>query len=489
MLASRKSPARRPRGWFANALLAALAVPLAAPELCAETAQDESSPAAAAAPTSSAALADELKRLQEEKEKNPGDKLLDELLLLAQDTLAQLKQAEADDAAARRLREEAQAAPAAVSRAKADLAALPLRAALESPDDADLERLNQELLQLQAAKAQAAAARDQSAADEQRRAREAAEIPQQLNELHARIAELDKQLAAPPAMGEAARLVEARQRLRQAQKQATEAAIARWEAQQTANAATIELGPLLKELANRRSALVDEQLKLLRQRIKSRRLADAAAELKQAEEIAAGEQRQVLKDLAEGNLALAQARTRVVRQAGGTAQELDEIKKLLTHWQAQFDRTREKIEKVGLTNAIGLLMRRQRGDLPSQSDWESPTSPNALGWKPTSAAISRRAASTSRGCWPSTTATSPTWRTWTSRSTSFCSSSRSTTASSTSTYSGFAAKRRCNLPTRPTLARRRCGCSARRRGRTASRRCGGTSSRIPRPCWRSVCWC
>lgn len=308
-----------------------------------------------------------IKQLRAEIEQRPEDKLLPEVLKLYQESAAQAKQAENDAATAERLRRETKSTPGLTESTKAELAALPAKPQLDLPEAAGLEQLNQELLKLQAARAAAATAKEQAAADDERRAREAAEIPQTLSGLTARLSDVEKQLAAP-AGDEPSQLVEARRQLWQAQKQAAAAAIERWQAQQLANAAAAELAPLLKDLANRRLALADDQLKLLNKQIQKRRLADADAELQQARQEAAAEQRAVHKELAAANLELAEARTRVVRGAELAAHDLEETKQLLALWQGRYDRTREKIEKVGLTNAIGLLLRRQRDDLPSISE-------------------------------------------------------------------------------------------------------------------------
>lgn len=344
-------------------VLGAGCAPLAAAEAAAEV--RTLTPPPADSPLS--ALEARIEQLQADLVQKPDDKLLTDLLKLHQDAAAQLKQAQADAAAAERLRQEAIAAPSLLERTKAELAALAAKAELRLADDADLDQLQQELLKLQAARTQAAAAREQAQADDLRRAREAAEIPQTQSGLAAKLSEVEKQLAAP-AGDEPAQLVDARRQLWQAQKQGLAAAVDRWQAQQTANAALAESAPLVKDLANRRLALADEQLKLLNKRIQKRRLADAAAELKQAEQEAADERREVLRDLAAANLELAQVRTRVARHAEQASHDLEETRQTLSDWQGRFDRTRDKIEKVGLTNAIGLLLRRQRDDLPSIAD-------------------------------------------------------------------------------------------------------------------------
>lgn len=76
-----------------------------------------------------------------------------------------------------------------------------------------------------------------------------------------------------------------------------------------------------------------------------------------------------LKELAEKNADLTKQRASLQKFLADTRSDLDEIRKLSTDLQAEFQDAQAKESIVGLTTAIGLLLRNQRSHLPEEAEF------------------------------------------------------------------------------------------------------------------------
>ncbi len=97
--------------------------------------------------------------------------------------------------------------------------------------------------------------------------------------------------------------------------------------------------------------------------MKSRRDKDIAGSLEESRREAAQAQ-PVVKSILEGNIALAEERQHLAEQQTELDEKLAVNKALLERWQSEIQRTKEKIDAVGLWVNIALELRNQRRNLP-----------------------------------------------------------------------------------------------------------------------------
>lgn len=181
-----------------------------------------------------------------------------------------------------------------------------------------------------------------------------------------RLVEIDKQLATPAPADETmlltqARLTELRVRrlLVDAEQPAIQNELAAYDAEDAADYVRLE-----RDVRTQEVALVEAELKLFDEEIAKRRAQENAAALRRArdEAIAAEpllqDDADLNKELAEKAVALAtpieEARTRLE----ATKTRLDGVQKLFTA-------TQQKVDNIGLSGAVGALLRRQRSELPN----------------------------------------------------------------------------------------------------------------------------
>ena len=131
--------------------------------------------------------------------------------------------------------------------------------------------------------------------------------------------------------------------------------------------ARMELIPLLRDLAKREVAFLEKEtagwqqvVGKFRKRESDRQAAETRRQVAQAHP--------ALKSLAEKNADLAESRKTLVEQIGNIEKEVQQSKHLVDQLKDDFDNVAEKVEKVGHSTTIGLLLRRQRDHLPDISD-------------------------------------------------------------------------------------------------------------------------
>lgn len=189
-----------------------------------------------------------------------------------------------------------------------------------------------------------------------------------LSTLPTTLEELRKQLQAPAPDGEAPSVTKARRTELQTQLMFQETRLPvltlerEWLDAEAANDnLRLELDARRKELAEKEASLakVNEQLNL-----KRKEAADKAARA------AVAERRTVpaeLRPLADENENLAKELVDVTEQLTEAKGLDDEVSKTLEQIQAKYKETQAKVDQVGLTTAIGHLLRKQRVELPSQA--------------------------------------------------------------------------------------------------------------------------
>jgi potassium-dependent mechanosensitive channel len=181
-----------------------------------------------------------------------------------------------------------------------------------------------------------------------------------------RAADIEKQLVTPappdePALLTQARLTELRARrlLIDAEHPALQNELAKYDAEDAADFVRLE-----RDVRTQEVSLAEAELKLIDEEIAGRRAQENkdAAERARDEAIAA---EPLLKADADLNQQLAEQAVNLATPIEETREKLDATKVRLDTVQKQFAAIQQKVENIGLTDAIGGLLRRQRGDLPN----------------------------------------------------------------------------------------------------------------------------
>ncbi len=180
-----------------------------------------------------------------------------------------------------------------------------------------------------------------------------------------RAADIEKQLVTPAPSDEPALMTQARHtelRARRltidAEQPALQNELAKYDAEDAADFVRLE-----RDVRTQEVSLAEAELKLFDEEIAERRAQENKAALTRArdEAIAAEPLLQADADL---NKQLAKQSVDLATPIEETRTELDSTKLRLDGVQKQFSAIQQKVETIGLTDAIGGLLRRQRGDLP-----------------------------------------------------------------------------------------------------------------------------
>ena len=257
----------------------------------------------------------------------------------------------------------AASAPADLAATKSKLEQLPSQPALEFPENITLPQIDQLVSKKQSELDEHRSRLAESEAEPNRRASRRADIPKLTSAAKDRIAQLDEQLQAAAPADEPAQLTGPRRTLLLCQRKAMESEIQAFDKEIAAYEATAELLPLHRDLSARSVALAEQEIKAWQEAANRRRQQEAEKQLQAARLDAAGAHPAV-KRLARENADLAQSRKELVQRMTAAKRQLEPTKQQLTALKDTFQRTREKVDAGGLTNAVGLLLRKQRETLP-----------------------------------------------------------------------------------------------------------------------------
>ncbi|HEY4759447.1 MAG TPA: mechanosensitive ion channel domain-containing protein [Thermoguttaceae bacterium] len=259
-----------------------------------------------------------------------------------------------------------------LAQTKKELAELPSKPSLEMPDKATLTQIDQNISKQQSELDNYREKLVELEAEPKRRASRRAEIPKLASSARDRIAQLDEQLQATQPADEATEMTASRRALVQAQRRLGDYEVQSYEKEIAAYEATAELLPLRRDLYARRVALLDHEIKYWRETANQRRRQEAENQVQQAR-LEAARAHPAVRRLAHENAALAEMRKELAQRIADSTQQYENSKEQLTLLKDQFKRTREKVEAGGLTNAIGLLLRKQRETLPNIRSHRSDT--------------------------------------------------------------------------------------------------------------------
>lgn len=329
-----------------------------------------SQPASASAPARpEMTAADMASRIaQTEAATDIEDAVKKPLIVLYKQAQSQLQSAEQWSSRAAEHEQKTQNAPAQLALLKAAATQPASDPKVEAPADAGLSQLEQMLSKVARDLDDAQTHLASLNAEPTKRADRRIWIQSELPRLKQKSDALTKDTAAA-VPGEAPELASARRMLAFALRRAVERRMAAYGKELQYFDASVELLAAQRDDAVRQVARTEKLLKAWRDLVSERRRGEAERAERGAAEArrAAAAIHPAVKPDAEVNAKLAALRTgpdgltaKIERAQG----DLDEIKKLEVRIQADFQSLKGRVDLGGLTNAVGLLLRKQRAALP-----------------------------------------------------------------------------------------------------------------------------
>ena len=191
------------------------------------------------------------------------------------------------------------------------------------------------------------------------------EIRESLLSVSARVAEISQQMAVPPPTDEPPPLTEARRLALQARKTSAEAELAALQNELSLYDAedSVDLVRLNRDLVAQQIAVAERELSELTEEVNRRRRVEAQQAIQKARE-ALVNAHPVLKPIAERNKELAEQLQLIVGRLEAADHDSKSARTSLDDLPSLIKNTKEKVSTVGSTGPIGLLLRKQRGQLP-----------------------------------------------------------------------------------------------------------------------------
>ena len=257
-------------------------------------------------------------------------------------------------------------APDALIALKADLARPVSEPTQAAPAGATLAQVQQLLAAAEMDLASAETALQSLQNEPKRRADRRLEIPKLADAAKLQMQEIDKLLDSKAAEDEPAELTAAARLLLESRKKSITAEITASQAELQLFETTGELLSAQRDMAARRVAEADGLVKALRVIVNERRREDAEQQAQDARRTSA-QAHPAVRDIAETNAGLAKERQLLAGRIESTARELEQIDQQVATIDAQFQSISKRYDTAGATEAIGLLLRKQRDDLPEVS--------------------------------------------------------------------------------------------------------------------------
>jgi potassium efflux system protein len=306
-----------------------------------------------------------LKKVEENKDLDAAVKT--KLVEIYNKTLDQLRVVGEFNGRAAQKAKAVQDAPDALKALQAELARPPADAKPEISPDATLAQLQQVLSQAETQLAESQKNLTALQYEPKERADRRAEVPKLADAAKAQVQELEKQLEAKPAPEEDAEVTAAARALLVARRKAIEAEQAATQQELIYYEATGELLTARRDLAARRVAETEKLVKAWRDIVNERRRQDAERQAREAQR-AAAQAHPAVRQLAHANAQLAKLRQELAAKIEHVSREFEATDKLVTGLDEQFKKITKRVETAGATEAIGLLLRKQRDELPKVGD-------------------------------------------------------------------------------------------------------------------------
>lgn len=244
------------------------------------------------------------------------------------------------------------------------------QSAAELPDDATLPQIDQLISKKQSELDEARTQLAALEAEPKNRAARRLDIPKKTSEAREQLSQVEEQLRLAPPDGELPALASAHRTLLSCQRRSFTQKLQLHEKELAAYDATAELLPLQRDLAARRVTVLEQTLKSWHDTADHRRQAEADKQVQQAK-FEAARAHPAVRRLAAENTTLAESRKELAGKIAEVTGQYDRTKEKLDRLGEQFGSTKSKIKAVGMTNAIGQLLRKQRERLPNISTTRS----------------------------------------------------------------------------------------------------------------------
>lgn len=259
-------------------------------------------------------------------------------------------------------------APETLKRLRAELAVPAPEIKIELPEKPTLAQVQQQLSQAEMALSDAQKALQTLLDEPKRRADRRIEIPKRIDAIKLLLADIDKQLDLKPAPEESPEVTAAARMLLEARKRSLNAEQETSQLELQFFEATGELLSAQRDLAARQAAAAESLAKELRTRVNDRRRIEAEEQARQAQ-MASAQAHPAVKKIAEANAELANLRQMLASKIEKVSRDLDSVNNQLTSLNKEFTKIKNRIDTVGGTQAMGLLLRKQRDELPSLSSF------------------------------------------------------------------------------------------------------------------------
>ncbi|MDA1162478.1 MAG: mechanosensitive ion channel [Planctomycetota bacterium] len=181
-----------------------------------------------------------------------------------------------------------------------------------------------------------------------------------------RAVDLDKQIGTPAPADELPLLTQARQTELQVRRMFIDAELpalqnelSKYDAEDAADYVRLE-----RDVRTQEVAFAEAELKLFDEKIAERQAEEKKAAFRRARDEAIAAQPLLQAD-ADENKALAESAVKLTAPIDESRAKLEKTKARLDEVQKQFVATQQKVENIGLSGAVGALLRRQRSDLPN----------------------------------------------------------------------------------------------------------------------------
>ena len=320
--------------------------------------------------------ADDIESLTKQVQNNAdlSDEAKKQILNLYQQVLVELKGAEQASAKAAANQAAIESLPDRLKKVKADLEELPEKSELSIDREADLTTLEQAISQQQSQLDALKSEMQNLETEMSSRAGRLKALLDVANSHSQRSEQLQQQLAQPPAEGQNPAVTSAQRALLRVQLSSLNANLAACQSELALLDAEKSADLLTNKrlLATRRVALAEERLNQLKDLALARRKDEANRQMQKARL----QQRMadpLLKPIAERTEELAGMAQERVRSIDQVNQQITQSQKVLDGLRDQDKNTRKKTEIIGLTETIGLMLRRQRSALPDVTEYEQRT--------------------------------------------------------------------------------------------------------------------
>jgi potassium efflux system protein len=272
----------------------------------------------------------------------------------------------AEEAASRTAQYEAEIkqAPELLQQVKQQLALPASAPQIADSPGVKLKQMEQELSHAEAQLKDAGALLSKQEEALKRRGERKAELAKLVDEAKERIAELKKQLVAPPPRGEAELLTAARRMEYEARRQGINNQLSQLGAEAKRLDARAELLPLERDLAKRDKARREKEVAQRRQLVTARRKAESQRQAREARR-QAEQAHPAFRQIADGNTALAEQRQKLADSIARVSDKVSENQKQLASLAQVLTEMKDKLRYAGHSTTVGLILRKQRGKLAS----------------------------------------------------------------------------------------------------------------------------